>query len=176
MSVTKLPAPPREIPVVKSLDGLAPKFRDAVQRLLAAMTEMGFDPIVSESTRSNDRQQYLYGFGRDYDDVRDPRGVVTHSHDADETWHHYGLAVDIISKSKQWGAPETFWRDLEVCAEAEGLTSGRDWDRNDKTREKFVDGPHVQWGPPMRRSPSPRAARLFAAGGYHAVWAEVGAA
>lgn len=153
-------APPPEIPVVTSLDGLAPKFRAKVSLLLEIP-----DRLVSESLRSNARQQYLYGFGRAYDDGR---GIVTHSQDGDETWHHFGLAVDIVSALHGWDAPDAFWTQLGRDARDLGLSWGGDW-------HGFKDLPHVQSGPPMRQSPSPRAARLFADGGYEAVWREVGA-
>jgi hypothetical protein len=136
------------------------------------MQANGHDPVVWETLRTHERQHYLYGFGRDYDDGR---GIVTHSRSADETWHGFGLAADVISASKRWDAPDDFWRALERAAEAEGLVCGGDWDGDDLTTERFSDRPHVQWGRPMRRSPSPRAARLFAAGGYPAVWRDVGA-
>lgn len=168
-----LPRPPIEVPVCSDYSRLAPKFCDAVLRVLERMRAKGWDAIVYETLRTDARQRFLYGFGRIYDDGR---GVVTHSQSADETWHFFGLAVDIISKSMRWDAPAEFWRDLEEAAEAEGLVSGRDWDGDDATTQSFVDGPHIQWGKPMRRSPSPRAARLFSIGGYEAVWREVGAA
>ncbi len=160
-----LPAPPPEVPVDDSLDGLAPAFRAKVDELLARMKSKGHDPIVAESTRTNERQTYLYGFGREYDDGR---GIVTHSKDADETWHHFGLAVDIISASKGWDASRRFWNDLGTIAAALGLSWGGAW-------RSFKDLPHIQLGSPMRQSPSPRAARLLADGGLPAVWAEVGA-
>jgi hypothetical protein len=168
----KLPPPPREVPVNGDMSGIAPKFRDAVERVLARMIDLGHDPMVYETLRTNERQSYLFGFGREYDDGR---GVVTHSRGADQTWHHFGLAVDVISRSKHWDAPAQFWRDLETCVEAEGLVSGRDWDGSDATKESFVDSPHFQFGPGMRRSPSVRAIQLLASGGYAAVWNEVGA-
>lgn len=170
--MTKLPAPPKEVPVNDDLSGLAPKFRAKVERVLDRMRAKGHDPIVFETHRTEARQRFIHGFGRAYDDGR---GIVTHSQNADETWHAFWLAVDIISKSKLWDAPAQFWIDLERIAEDEGLVSGRDWDGDDATRQGFVDGPHIQWGKPMRRSPSPRAARLLALGGYSAVWKEVGA-
>lgn len=161
-----LPDPPAEVAVDQSLDDLAPAFKAKVSELLQRMKVRGEDAIVAESLRTNERQTYLWGFGRDYDDGR---GVVTHSQDADETWHHYGLAVDIISQSKQWDAPPRFWFDLGANAVALGLSWGGSW-------KSFQDKPHVQWGEPMRQSPSPRAARLLADGGLEAVWKEVGAA
>jgi hypothetical protein len=164
---------PHEIPASRDLSRLAPRFLGAVLCVLNRMRALGHDPIIAETLRTEDRQRYLFGFGREYDDGR---GIVTHSRNADETWHAFGLAVDIVSESTGWEAPAQFWLDLEAAAEAEGLISGRDWDGDDVTTEHFLDSPHIQWGKPMRRSPSPRAARLFALGGLEAVWREVGAA
>lgn len=166
-----IPEPPR----ITALDGLAPRFRAKVERVLQGLRDAGFDPIVFESLRTDERQWYLYGFGRDYNDGRVEDGqFVTNSQDGDETWHHFGLAVDIVSRSKLWRAPNEFWKKLHQLARANGLVSGADWD-NDGYMDDW-DKPHIQWGPPMRRSPSPRAARLEAQGGNAAVWREVGAA
>lgn len=160
-----LPPPPPEIPRITALDALAPRFRAAIEAVLDRLRVSTYDPIVAESIRTHERQAFLYGFGRGYDDGR---GVVTNSRDADETWHHFGLAVDVWSRSRLWNAPAEFWAMLGKEAKAQGLAWGGDWSR-------FPDRPHVQWGPPMRRSPSPRAARLLAEGGVEAVWREVGA-
>ena len=172
--MTRLPAPPAEVPVQRSLDGLAPKFRAAVERVVAQMEADGHDPWVFETLRTEARQSFLHGFGRDYDDGR---GIVTHSDSAADTWHGYGLAVDIISKSKRWGASRQFWLSLGAACADEGLTWGADWNRNGRSDdERFVDRPHIQWGNGMRRSPSSRAVTLQQQGGNEAVWAAVGAA
>ncbi|HEY9450072.1 MAG TPA: M15 family metallopeptidase [Gemmatimonadaceae bacterium] len=171
-TIVKLPPAPAEIAVCRDMSVLAPGFRSRSEKLLARMEERGHPCFVAETFRTPERQRFLWGFGREYDDGR---GVVTHSRDADETWHGFGLAVDIVHRGLWWDAPASFWRSLEEEAERLGLTSGADWDRDDSTRSQFKDLPHVQFGPPMRRSPSPRAARLRAAGGLPAVWAEVGA-
>jgi hypothetical protein len=157
----KLPLPPLVVPVDQSLDGLAPKFRACVENILKAMP----DAMVYETLRTDARQSYLYGFGRDWDDGR---GVVTHSETAQDTWHHYGLACDIIHKTRGWGAPTAWWDQLGAEAKKLGLVWGGNW--------TFHDDPHVQWGAPMRRSPSPSAAKLQAEGGNAAVWKVVGAA
>ena len=65
-------APPPEVHADNSLDSLAPKFREAVEKILE---QMG-DAKVSETTRTFARQSYLYGFGREYDDGR---GIVTNA-------------------------------------------------------------------------------------------------
>lgn len=172
MTTTVLRLPPKEIPVCRDLSVLAPGFRAKVEQLLRNMAARGLPCLVVETLRTDERQRFLFGFGREYDDGR---GVVTHSRDVDETWHGFGLAVDIVHAEHYWNAGPAFWRALEEEAEKLGLTSGADWDRNDATRSAFKDLPHVQFGPPMRRSPSPRAARLREQGGLPAVWLEVGA-
>jgi len=159
-----LPDPPAEPPINQSLDGLAPKFRMKLDAMFAHLIKLGFDPIVAESLRSEERQAWLYGFGRDYDDGR---GIVTQAQTGGHSWHRYGLAVDVVSKAHGWDAPSRFWRALGACAHIEGLVWGGEWE--------FKDWPHVQFGGPMRVSPSSHAAQLFATGGYEAVWKEVGA-
>jgi len=159
----KLPLPPVEVPNSTDVSKLAPRFRAAVIAALNEMRAAGYDPIISETIRSNERQQFLYGFGRSYDDGR---GIVTNSQDALHTWHGFGLAVDVISRSRQWDAPDDFWQALGVAARDEGLHWGGDW-------PEFKDKPHIQWGDPMLRSPSAHAAELLAEGGLPAVWREV---
>ncbi|MCO4101739.1 MAG: M15 family metallopeptidase [Gemmatimonas sp.] len=172
--MTRLPAPPAEVPVQRSLDGLAPQFRAAVERVVARMRNDGHLPTVFETLRTEQRQSFIYGFGREYDDGR---GIVTHSESAVDTWHGYGLAVDIICGVRLWGARPDFWASLGTACRAEGLVWGADWNNNGRTDdERFVDRPHVQWGNGMRRSPSSRAVKLQADGGNEAVWQAVGAA
>lgn len=169
----RLPLPPPEVPREASLTVLAPRFRVAVEALLEEQRGNHWPPLVAETLRTHERQRYLWGFGRTYDDGR---GVVTHSEDADETWHGYGLAVDIVHARDFWRAPAEFWASLGDACRRLHLTWGGDWNGNGIPDERFLDRPHVQWGPPMRRSPSPRAARLVASGGLPALWQEVGAA
>lgn len=160
----KLPKPPAEVPADTSLDGLAPKFRSKLMLVLNRLSMQGHSPKVAETLRSDARVKFLHGFGREYDDGR---GVVTNATDATKTWHHYGLAADVVHATKAWDAPEDFWIALRDAAVAEGLTAGFDW--------KFTDKPHIQWGKPMRDGPSADAVTLLKAGGLPAVWKAVGA-
>lgn len=155
---------PREVPVERSLEVVAPAVRHAVERVLRRMVHAGHSPRVFETLRTQERQAFLYGFGRDYDDGR---GTVTKVADADRGWHFYGLAVDIVENdATPWDASQAFWRCLGESAEAEGMTWGGRW--------KFVDLPHIQWGR-CRISPTQAARDLYASGGREAVWAAVGA-
>jgi peptidoglycan L-alanyl-D-glutamate endopeptidase CwlK len=164
-TLVHLPPPPPEPPADTSLDHLAPGFRRRVAAMLADMETRGFDPVIAEAFRSDERQAWLWGFGRDYDD---DRGIVTNAPNGIHSWHRFGLAVDVISKRKGYNAAKSFWDALVGAALRQGLSSGALWPR-------FKDEPHVQFGPPMRQSPSSRAADLLASGGVEAVWAEVGA-
>lgn len=162
----RLPPPPPEVPCVCSLDGLAPKFRVKVVQLQDAMVARGLArPKVSESTRTDARQAYLYGFGRRYDDGR---GIVTACTSAETSWHGYGLAVDLVHPTLEWSAPPSYFDAIGEEARKLGLRWGGDWHHPDR--------PHVQWGAPMRDSPSDHGMDLFEAGNIAEVWREVGAA
>jgi peptidoglycan L-alanyl-D-glutamate endopeptidase CwlK len=161
---SSLPAAPHEVPCDRSLDSLAPKFRAGVEAVLAGMRARGLDAMVAETLRTPERQAYLYGFGREYDDGR---GIVTQAPTAYTSWHGFGLACDIVSRALQWDAPAEFWTALGAEARAAGLSWGGDWRQRDL--------PHVQFGPPMRVSPSSRALELYEQGGLKAVWLEVSA-
>ena len=158
--MTSLPAPPPEVASDRDVMKLAPVFAAKVFDVLQQMERLGHDPMISEGFRSDERQRFLYGFGREYDDGR---GVVTNASDGRSSWHRYGLAVDIISKSKEWDAPPTFWNDLRECAQAIGLTPGAVW--------KHPDRPHVQHHcPGMPVSPTADDWALLESGGFDAVW------
>jgi hypothetical protein len=145
------------------LNGLAPAFRRKVDQVLRDMVAQGLDPLVIEARRSDVRQAYLYGFGRTYDDGR---GIVTNARTASNTMHGYGLAVDIISKSKQWNAPASFWQALAVTAEKYGCAAGLRW--------KMKDSPHIQMGG-IPVSPTEQMIASRAAGGAERVWNAIGA-
>lgn len=154
-----------------SLDGLAPLFRAAVVEVLYVMKQRGHLPVVREAVRTNERQRWLYGMGRTYDDGR---GIVTNAASALTSWHWYGLAVDIVDAVREDAAPPQFWRDLYECAHLPhvGCISGLDWKRR---AGALGDRPHVQWGNGMRFTPSAHAVALAAAGGNRLVWKAVGA-
>jgi hypothetical protein len=156
---------PREVPRHANLDECAPKFAAKIRELVTRLEAQGYDPLVYEALRTDERCAWLYGFGREYDDGR---GLVTNAATGAKSWHHYGLAVDIISRAKEWSAADGFWAAVRTEASALGLESGGNW--------KMADRPHVQWGAPMRTTPSDHAWELLRASGMQAVWNEVGAA
>lgn len=152
-------APPPEVPSNCSLDSLAPKFRAAVESVL----EQIGDAKVSESLRTFQRQSFLYGFGREYDDGR---GIVTNAASNLTSWHGFGLAVDVIHSTKEWEAGDAWFRLLGEIGKGHGLAWGGDWHHPDK--------PHLQWGK-CKDSPSDEARRLYGEGGLPSVWLAVSA-
>src|SRR5688572_5940877 len=105
MAAMALPRPPREVPRIWSLDGLAPKMRRAVEAVLFDMKK----ERVFETLRTDERQRFLYGFGREYDDIIAPRGPVTKAKTAMGGWHFFGLGVDIVEDdATPWVAPNAF--------------------------------------------------------------------
>lgn len=153
---------PPNVPVERSLDVLAPAFRERLMGMLDAL-KGGGQEWVFETLRTNERQQYLYGFGRDYDDGR---GQVTRAKSALHSWHGYGLAVDVIDKDLLWSPPKVFWSDLGRQADMHGLTWGGRWNQPDL--------PHVQWYN-CPASPTDADRRLFRDHGMRAVWAKYNA-
>lgn len=149
---------------VHTLDGLAPKFREALEATLAACKAAGLDAIAYETTRSNDLAHAYYTRGRP--PSKEYPHPVTNAPDASWTWHGYGLACDIISASKEWNAGDEWFRKMAAMAKAHGMKWGGDW--------KMADVPHVQWGR-CKASPSKVARALHAAGEIGEVWKLVGA-
>lgn len=168
---------PPEPPTITSLGGCAPALQRAVPLVLAAMASRGLPSKIRETLRTNERQAWLQGFGRRYDD---DRGIVTNvptkdmelsaelaAVAAEHGWHFYGTAVDIVHATLEDGAPASYWDALAEEYERAGMTAGRRWTH---MRGGEGDKPHGQCGPPMLANPSDHAPELFALGGREEVW------
>ena len=86
---------------------LAPLFRAAVDAAIAECNSPAnaLDAIVYETYRSNELQVVYYARGRT---VRPPLTPVTNAMNNLYSWHGFGLAVDVIHRTKQWG-PGDAW-------------------------------------------------------------------
>jgi hypothetical protein len=155
---------PPEPPRLVALAPLPDVFEGRVRALLADLATHGADSYVREAERTAARQEWLWGFGRLYDDGR---GRVTNAKSPLWSWHFYDLAVDIVERQREDNAPASYWRLLQGLAHANGLGSGLDW-------VTLTDAPHVQLGG-MKAGPSNYARLLYATGGKSAVWRAVGA-
>lgn len=121
------------------------------------------DAVVVETLRTPERQAFLYGFGRYYDDGR---GTVTNAASSLCSWHGYGLAADVVHSEKLWNAGDAWFTLMGETAEALGLVWGGRW--------KCRDCPHLQWGT-CGESPSASTRLMMRDGGMKEVWSAVGA-
>jgi hypothetical protein len=149
--------------VDRDVNKLAPKFRKAVLAAVASCVLRGLDVFVFETYRSPELQALYYARGRT---IIPPEKPVTNARSNLYSWHGYGLAVDVISRSKGWDQPEDWWSAVAQEFEMEGCKWGGNWRQRDM--------PHQQFGA-CKPSPSDRARELYRTGGLHAVWGAVGA-
>jgi hypothetical protein len=149
--------------VVRDLATLAPKFRAAVEEAIGGCARDGLDAIVYEAYRSPELQAAYYARGRT---EIPPTHTVTNAKSNLYSWHGYGLAVDVISKSKGWSESEDWFAKVAEHFRAAGCRWGGEW--------KMKDLPHFQWAL-CKPSPSDRARELIAMGGMETVWEAVSA-
>lgn len=150
-------------PITRDLDLLAPRFREAVENAIAECNLDGLDAFVYETFRTEDLQLHYFARGRT---IVPPLKTVTNAQSNLFSWHGYGLAVDVISRSKGWRAGDGWFHRVADVFRQYGLRWGGEW--------VMRDLPHFQWGR-CKPSPSDRARELFANGGVQAVWREVNA-
>lgn len=120
----------------RRLDVLEPHFAGQLECLMDRMVRIGGwkRPLIAETYRSNELQQWYYKQGRTRPGLR-----ITNAKDAVGTVHFYAMAADIVHNNQQWGAPAKFWNSLALHAEECGLVAGAYW-------KSFPDRPHVQTG------------------------------
>jgi hypothetical protein len=85
-----------------------------VNAIMRAMQSRGFDPVIFEAKRTDERQKWLYGIGRTHHKTQRPVTWTMQSK------HLVGKAVDIISKTRLWDW-EAFYDALEEEAKKHGM-------------------------------------------------------
>ncbi|GHG37616.1 hypothetical protein GCM10017784_35050 [Deinococcus indicus] len=76
----------------RSMDALAQAYRDCIEPWLAAVRAAGLGVMVIETHRTRERQEYLFGQGRQGVPYARSGDVVTWTLDS---LHRYGLAADV---------------------------------------------------------------------------------
>ena len=148
----------------RSLDVLPPGMRAQVDCTLAKMKAGGWDATVFETFRSDERQRFLYSYGRTR-----PGPKVTNVATAQTGLHYWTLAVDVIDRTKHWNPNPKFWYWLGQHAESCGLVAGAFWAR-------FPDRPHLQFAAWESAAKRPAwAKQLQAAGQREALLRRLGA-
>jgi len=115
--------------IVRAVSLLEPVTRAAVASLIVKAAASGIELMVTETFRSEDRQQELFARG-----ATELRTVGV---------HHFGLACDlckVVDGKPSWGGDWTFM--VGLCAEV-GLISGVNWGLPNE-RHSFIDADHVQ--------------------------------
>jgi D-alanyl-D-alanine carboxypeptidase len=144
------------------LEKLAPFFRDAVNAAIEECnnTANGLEAMVFEGFRSEALQQLYFARGRT---IIPPSHTVTNARTALNSWHGYGLAVDVVHQTKYWEPPggEAWFAKVAKIFKSHGCNWGGDW--------THPDTPHMQWGK-CKPSPSEVARHLIGVGGVQAVW------
>ncbi len=133
--------------MASKLDGLHPKLVEKLQRLIAAMTALGYPMQIVQGLRTAEYQQGLYAQGR-----TKPGKIVTNCDGIKLKSNHqaasdgFGHAADLAfvddprtPANETWN--EELWQRVGpaygACAKAVGLVWGGDW-------KSIVDRPHVE--------------------------------
>jgi hypothetical protein len=111
--------------IQRDLNLLLPSFRVAVERVLGALRDRGFDPWVFETLRSKERARALKADGKSKNGERS-------LHVFDDG---FSGACDIICRQRKWSHPE-FFAALGEEAKRAKLVWGGDW--------RMRDLPHIQ--------------------------------
>lgn len=102
----------------RELHSLAPFLQKILIPFLDELHERGLNAYVFEAARSNERQAWLYEQGRTR-----PGKIITHAR-AGESFHNYGLAVDLCFKDAngvwRWSKDDP-WDKVHACALEHGL-------------------------------------------------------
>ena len=149
------------------LKELHPLVAHKIKKTLIQAKKEGLNVGLHMGLRSFEYQAQLYAKGRNKaGKVIDKKKVVTNAK-AGRSWHNYGLAGDIVFKTKQnrWSWSTTFkWARLGKIGESYGLTWGGYWTQP-------VDTPHFQY---HKGLPSINEAQaLQKQNGLNAVWERI---
>jgi hypothetical protein len=147
--------------VRRDLNLLAPLFQEAVERALRDCRARGLDAYVYETYRTAELQALYYARGRT---VIPPLKRVTNASNNLFSWHGYGLAVDVISRTHGWNRPESWFADVARSFREQNCRWGGEWTMRDL--------PHFQWGR-CKPSPSDRARQIHQTDGIEGVWKAV---
>lgn len=153
--------------------GLWPFFADKVDQVLAQAAEMGLPPCDAfMGLRSHEQQDALYAKGRTVKNTdgvtpERPMGITVTNSRGGESWHNYGVAVDIVFRPGgkwSWDYRGLPYDALGAIVQAAALEWGGAWP------EPKTDMPHAELRAGLLIA---RAQALYAAGGLPAVWSEI---
>lgn len=125
---------------VAELKGLHPKVADAVSQLLNEAKARGLSVGLFCGLRTVDQQNALFAKGRTVENPdgksdEKPMGNIVTRARWGQSWHNYGLAVDVVFKDAKgrwtWNKTEEEWGDLGRVGEMFGMEWGGRWTMKD---------------------------------------------
>lgn len=123
------------VSLLRQLKNPTPGLQPLVKRNADAVSEhmamLGYPIRITEGYRTPERQDELYAQGRTR-----PGNIVTNAR-AGESFHNYGVAVDIVFRKEGYTVSDKVWKTFGALANTYGFEWGGDW-------EEFVDFPHIQ--------------------------------
>lgn len=174
---------------IARLDEVMPLLKTKVSTLIE-MLAPEFEVRVTQGLRSWNQQNDLYEKGRTKPGVpckhhsvtrpvgtcsEHPLGLRVTNAKGGESYHNFGVAVDVVPDMvgdnapfiPDWDEKHPSWKRIIAVAESLGLTCGADW-------RTLPDFPHVQLvGRFPEGHPDDEVRQLFKDGGMQAVWEEV---
>jgi len=121
-------------PTAPKIAALHPKVVDALSETLTECKARGLAVAMHMGLRTPEQQDALYAQGRTVG------GVIVTKAKAWDSWHNYGLAVDVVFKDSKgnWTWSESNdWDELGTVGKMFGFEWGGDW-------TAFPDRPHFQ--------------------------------
>jgi len=115
----------------RDMKRLQPLVLRKVNAVVEEMRLLGLPVRIVEGYRSIERQNELYAQGR-----TKPGNIVTNAKGG-ESFHNWGVAVDLVFVKGGYNVPETHWQTLGSIAERHGFEWGGRW-------SGFTDRPHIQ--------------------------------
>lgn len=119
----------KEPPAIRILTELEPEFRRKLLAVVKDLAEHGVSIIITETYRSQARQDYLYSLGRTR-----PGKIVTWTTHSRHTSRRAADLCFLKNKKATYVGP---WNLVGSAATAHGLTWGGTW--------KTPDKPHLEW-------------------------------
>lgn len=117
----------------RDLNQLQPMVKQNVDLFLEHCKKQGYKIGISETFRTDERQDYLYEQGRTR-----PGAIVTKCKGKDkQSYHQWGLAIDFFQDVKGEEYEITFMEEVGRIAESFGFEWGGRW-------TNFKDTPHLQ--------------------------------
>lgn len=110
---------------------LQPLVKRKADEVVKEMELLGFPIRITQGFRSIEEQDKLYAQGR-----TTPGQIVTNAKGG-ESFHNYGVAVDVVFRKEGYNAPETLWQTFGTVGKKHGFEWGGDW-------KTFKDRPHLQ--------------------------------